>query len=324
MSKSTPAPPDYKSAAEAQAASSKDVTNTQNYANRPNINTPFGSQSWTTNSQIDPATGQKVTGWTQNNSLTPQAQDALNSQLDITQARSDIGKGMLDRVSSEYGPTMDWNKFTPETGKLDYSGVTKPDSSNDYYNKAGDAVYSQFSNRNEPIFQRQQAQMETRLRNQGLHPGDEAYDQQMKDMAQQQNDARTNASLAATQAAGGEAQRMFGMDTTAHGQQTSDIGNQANFANTARQQQIAEEMQKRGFSLNEINGLLTGQQVGMPTMPSFTNAGKSDATNYMGAAQNQYGAALDAANAQNAGIGNLMSLGGTLGGAALSNPFMFG
>jgi hypothetical protein len=51
---------------------------TQNYANRPTINTPWGSQSWQTQAGIDPSTGQSVTQWTQNTNLTPQSQAALD------------------------------------------------------------------------------------------------------------------------------------------------------------------------------------------------------------------------------------------------------
>ncbi len=43
-----PAAPDYLGAAQQQAAASKELTNIQNFANRPTINTPFGSQSWDT------------------------------------------------------------------------------------------------------------------------------------------------------------------------------------------------------------------------------------------------------------------------------------
>ena len=44
------------------------------------------------------------------------------------------------------------------------------------------------------------------------------------------------------------------------------------YANTIRQQQLTEQMQKRGFSLNEINALLSGQQVQAPQMPNFSQA----------------------------------------------------
>lgn len=314
MAKKAAPAPDYKSAAEATANSSKEVTNTQNFANRPDQITPFGNQTWQTQATIDPATGQKVTKWTQNTVLNPASQEALNNQQALDAGRSAIAGGMLSRVSQEFAPTMDWSKMTPQVNRLDYSKTTQPNSTNSYYDKAGNAIYNQFSQRNEPIFQQQQAQMETKLRNQGLNPGDEAYDAQIKGLAQQQNDARTNASLQATQGAGAEASRMFGMDTGAHALQTGDIQNQAAFQNTARQADIASEMQKRGFSLNEINGLLNGQQIGMPSMPGFQGATKSETTDYSGAAKNQYAAAQDAANASNATISGVANLaGGAMG-----------
>ena len=45
--------------------------------------------------------------------------------------------------------------------------------------------------------------------------------------------------------------------------------NQSAYANTIRQQQMTEAMQQRGFSLNEINALMSGQQVQNPQMPNF-------------------------------------------------------
>jgi hypothetical protein len=81
----------------------------------------------------------------------------------------------------------------------------------------------------------------------------------------------------------------------------------AAYQNTLHQSRLAEEMQKRGFSLNEINALISGQQVGMPTMPGFTSATKSDTVDYSGAAQNQYQAAQNAADSQNAMTNGLMS-----------------
>lgn len=74
-----------------------------------------------------------------------------------------------------------------------------------------------------------------------------------------------------------------------------------------RQQELAEMLGQRAQPLNELNALLTGQQVGMPTMPSFSQAGKSDTTNYLGAAQNQYQSSLDAFNAQQQGTANMMN-----------------
>ena len=85
---SAPATPDYLGATQLQGELNKENLNTQNYANRPTINTPFGSQSWGTQSVTDPATGQVVTQWTQNNTLAPGLQDALNDQIAIQGGRT--------------------------------------------------------------------------------------------------------------------------------------------------------------------------------------------------------------------------------------------
>jgi hypothetical protein len=117
----------------------------------------------------------------------------------------------------------------------------------------------------------------------------------MEQMRQSQTDARNQASYDATIGAGSEASRMQGMDLSSGQfansaaqqalQQQLAIGSQkygqnmqsSNYQNQLRQQQIAEEMQKRGFSLNEINALLSGQQVAAPQMPSFMGAERAEA-----------------------------------------------
>ena len=76
----------------------------------------------------------------------------------------------------------------------------------------------------------------------------------------------------------------------------SNVANQANFdqmmrssqyANQIRQQQMTEAMQQRGFSLNEINALLSGQQVNAPQMPSFSTASAAQAAPIYTAAADQ-------------------------------------
>jgi len=110
----------------------------------------------------------------------------------------------------------------------------------------------------------------------------------------------------------------------ASGQQFNQNMQYAQMMNQLRQQAIAEQAQRRGMSLNEMNALLTGQQVGMPQMPRFVPSGVAETPQLLNAANMQYQAQLDAANARNAGIGN--TIGGlfSLGSAAIGNPFAFG
>jgi hypothetical protein len=78
------------------------------------------------------------------------------------------------------------------------------------------------------------------------------------------------------------------------------------------QRQQAEMLQQRGSSLNEMNALLSGSQVGMPSMPSYNTAAAS-------APANVYQAGVDQGNYDQASSpwGGIADLGGTLGAAYL-------
>ncbi len=330
MGKSAKAP-DYTAAAEATGESSKDVTNMQTWANRPNQVTPWGSTTWDASSTIDPSTGKPVTSWTQNTELTPEGQKALDDQFAITGGRSDLARQLLPRASEEFGQEMDWSKYGdfqqgPTAGTLRGSlgpEATQVNPSERYYDEAGDALMNQFNARMEPKFARDTAALETQLRNRGFNPGDAGYDQALADMRQSQGDQYSNAAFQAAQLAGQEGSRMYSMDMGSRQQQMDELGfgnetmgaqfgldtQQTAQANTLRQNQLAEEMQRRGFSLNEINALISGQQVAMPNMPGFSQASRSAGVDYTGAARDQYSADQDAANAQNSFLNSVMGFG---------------
>lgn len=310
--------PDYEAAAEKQGQSSMEVTNYQTNANRPNQVTPFGSQSWQQTAVKDPVTGKMVPQWTQTTQLDPRAQHALDSQMALQSGRSDIGAGMLDRMRQEYGDVVDFGQFDKMGGKARGGKLNgQLGGANDYMGQAGNALMSQFNERMNPQFQQAEAHQDAVLRARGLKPGDEAYDSELSKLRQGQGDQRNQAMYQAQQLQAGEANRLQGMDANSRQMLNDTIKGQlgidmdvSGFNTTRRQQQIAEELQKRGWSLNEANALISGQQVGMPSMPGFTNAGKSDAVQYSQAAGQQYQADADAANAQNAMTGQMMSAAG--------------
>lgn len=304
MSKSAPKAPDYSAAAATQAESSRDVTEQQTWANRPTINTPFGQQTWSSTPTWDPTTQQYINSWEQNTNLTPESQNALDSQLRLTQGRSNLAEGLLGRVQDEYGEPMDWSQFqemaqTPEAQQygqglpefgntpnvpnynagnlpsrgqgpaqesyspeqiqrgLDTSGMTEIDPSQRYYDNAGDAIYNQFSSRAEPQFGRDTDALRTQLYNQGLREGDEAYDREVEKQRQSQNDARQQASYQATIGSGQEAQRMFGMDSGARGQQFGERSASGAFANSAADQALSQQLGIGGQRFQQ--GLQGGQ-----------------------------------------------------------------
>lgn len=361
---SAPAAPDYLGAATAQAQASERATTAQNFANRPTINTPLGGQSWATGQSIDPATGQPVTTWTQNTTLSPGLQAALEAQLGTQLGRSELAGGFMGRVADEYSQPFDYASL-PQMAQLNAPGSLSTRLT-DYtpglttgFNFGGaipqvdssyrDTVANQLMQRMQPVHDYQQNQLETRLANQGFTVGSEGYKRALDELGQRQAAER----FQALDQSGNEMQRLFGMQmqsqNTGYNQnlgaaqfQNQALGqaaaldqarlqaqnaalaqqfglNQgyANSQNQLRQQAIAEEMQRRGMSLNEMNALLSGQQVNMPQMPSFVASGRSETPNILGATQMGYDAQLGSYNAQQAGFGNLLGAGAQLGSAFL-------
>lgn len=89
----------------------------------------------------------------------------------------------------------------------------------------------------------------------------------------------------------------------------------AKFQNEQRNQQLTEMMQQRGFSLNEIQALLNGQQVGMPSFGGYSQAGQGQAADLMGAGKAQYSSGLQQFNAQQAAQQQMMKGVGSMAGA---------
>jgi len=315
--KSGPAPPDYTAAAERQAQSSREATTTQNWANRPDQNNPWGSTSWQSASDVDPSTGQKVTRWTQNTSLNPNVQGALDSQIDLQRGRSELGASMLGRAKQELGQPMEWGQF----GEYKNAPNARPfefGSAQDARARAEENAYKSATSRLDPQWQQRAGDLESQLANKGITRNSDAYSRAMGDFDRSRNDAYQQAQMGAISAGGNEAQRNVGMDLNINQQGFNQDLQSTQAQNNIRQQQIAEEMQRRGFSLNEINAAISGQQVSAPQFQPFSMAGASAPVNYMGAAQQQYQGAQDQWQNQNAGLGNILGAAGQVGSA-----FMF-
>jgi len=357
----SPAAPDYMALAEKQGQISKENLNTQNYANRANQSNPWGDVSWSSKSVIDPSTGQPVTQWTQNTSLAPGLKSALDAQIGLQGDRSQLAASMLGRVQNAYANPVDTASlpaFTmanaPQnlgTNVTDYSrglntgfnvaNVPQYDSS------YRDQVATQLMQKLQPTQDYQTRSLETKLSNQGLRPGSEAYNRAMGQLQNAQSNERYNAYAQA----GDEASRLYNMQMGSAQQTYNQNQGLANFNNAAlnqasaldiarmnaqnqalsqqyglnntqaanqnalRQNMLAEQLQLRGLPLSEMNALLNGQSVSNPTMNNYNTAGLAATPNYMGAAQNSYDAQLGAANASNAANNQLWSTAGTLAAA---------
>ena len=164
-----------------------------------------------------------------------------------------------------------------------------------------------------------------KMRNQGLKPGDAAWQNQIQSQGQQFNDQNNQALWSANQAGMAESSQMYNQmmgqqqnrynqAIGANNQNFNQAMTQSQYSNQIRQQQLTEAMQLRGFELNEINALLSGQQVGMPQMPSFAQAGVAQPADIIGSgvAQANADAAADPTNA-------LINAAGTVAAAKVSD-----
>lgn len=238
-------------------------------------------------------------------------------------------------------------QFTLPEGQqtsLDFSGAPDIGDPERLRERAENAIYGRAQSRLAPQFDQRRQALEIKLRNQGLGPEDEAWQAQMGGLNMQETDAYNQAMFSAIDTGRAEAGQLFGQDVTRRGVATGEATTQGNFTNDAlrsqfgqnlqanqsnfgqatqnanysnaiRQQQLTEMLQQRGASLNEINALLSGQQVNTPQMPNFATASSAaPAPIYQaGVDQGNYNAAMDP-------LSGLLGAGATLGAAYLGRP----
>lgn len=191
--------------------------------------------------------------------------------------------------------------------------------------RAEEALYQRL----EPRLGAQREALETRLRNQGLSPGSQAWSLAMRDQAQAETDAR----LGVTAQGGNEQMLQAGIERDTAGfnnavtqQAMQNAISRAQFGNQARSQAIAETLQERGTPLNEAAALLTGQQVNYPQFGNYYTADVRP-TDVIGAnqvssavAQNNYNQAMQSRTSMLNGLFSLAGQGarfaaGGFGGA---------
>ena len=277
---SAPPPPDYRAAARETAAGNPESARLATRANRVDQFTPFGSLTYT-----DLGNDR----WRQDMRLTPQAQQALNQQLDLNQKYGEVANIGFDRARSIFeNPELD-------VGALPQRGINVGQT-------AQEAILSRLN----PQLSQQEEALRTRLANQGITLGSDAYNREMM----------------------------------AHGQRANDLTMQAalqgiNLDQANRSAALQEQAYLQDRPLNLINALRTGNQVQAPQFQQFAQQATTAGPDLLNAANAQYGAAVDAANARNAqtsgllgglfgvglGVAGLPVAGGSLGGNFLGGLF---
>jgi len=254
---SSPPPPDYAGAAAAQGAANVEAARASSKLSNPNFSNPYGSRTVTYGVNGDP--DQVIV----KDSLTPVGQKQFDTEQRINTALGGIAESGIGRIGNTLGTQFDMSQVQ-----------ARPDLSNTL---SRDQMTQSIIDRNQPQMDRQRAQLENQLSNQGIYRGSEAYDNAMDDLGRQENDFR----LGAIQAGGAEQSRMYGLESD------------------ARQNDIQTQSYLRSLPLNELNALRTGSQVGIPQFQSFSGQNVA-APDIMGATTNQYNAQVGATNAKNA------------------------
>jgi hypothetical protein len=224
--------------------------------------------------------------------------------------------------ATTYGGPASANHYRVGVGDINADSGTAGDP-NDYRQAGEDASYQSQMRRIDPQYDDQTTAMELQMRNQGLNPDDRAWQNQMRAMSDSYNDASQSARLASAAEGrmesalnwgqqqdtigntyrdtvanqnfglgkGNIAAQMAGInsnaDIAAARQTLGQNEQQFNQAMALRQAQNQETMTQRGFGLNELNAMVSGQQVGIPQFGGYNAAGRAAPTDYMGAATNE-------------------------------------
>ena len=220
--------------------------------------------------------------WTSEINLTPEAQAILDSELRQQTRLGEVSEGYLDQVANSVSTPYSYDGLPAVFGEGDINNAQM---------KAEEALYSRL----DPQFARDEEALRTRLVNQGISVGSEAYNTEMERFNQAKTDAR--------------------IQTTLSGQQ---YGNALlNQSLNVRNQAISEYDAQRKAPLNEYIGLSSGVQVQNPQFQSQSYGGaapvdygslaQQDYQNQIG----QYNASVAQNNQQQQNIGNFLGTAAT-------------
>lgn len=256
-----PPPPDYAGAANATAAGNLEASKYATKANRADQYTPYGSLTWRDIGDDR---------WRQDINLTPEGQSLLNQQMKTSGQLGSLQDTAFQGVAGQQ--SRGWG---------DENLVQSP------FNP-GETAQDAIMRRTQPLLDRSRASAETRLANQGIQQGSEAWRNAQDDIRRGENDAYSQAALQGIQT----------------GQQ-------------ARQQGIQEQQYFNSRDLNQLNALRTGAQVTNPQFGGYAQQQATPGVDMLGATRSSYDAALggvNASNAASAGVGQ--GLAGVAGSAA--------
>lgn len=300
MSKSSPPPaPDYTGAAVATASGNRDAAIASQQGSLVNQNTPYGSLNYSQRG----TTAQGNPTYQADYNLSPVGQQLLNYGNQSALGLGALQNTATQNVASTMGQPVN-NSNVPAL-QNNFNGQTASQGS--------DVAYKAATARLDPQWQQNTEMNRTQLANQGIMPGSEAYDNEMRVFNQGKNDAYSQAQANALSQ---------GLSEASLNNQTGF--NQANLNNATAAQQLQQNVSLYNQPLNALNALRSSSQVTNPQFSAQPGMQYTGGPNYAGAAQNQAAGALNGYNSQvgqqNSFTNGLYSLGGAaLTGLAFSD-----
>ena len=295
-SKPPPAPDPYETA-EAQAKFSKEAAIEQARLNAVDQSGPFGSTTFKRREDGTP--------YEQTVNLSPQVQAWLDSQFGSSTKLQDATGRQLDFLPTD--------RFQLP-GDIDATGYAREafgdavlDTASFDPTKIATASYEQAKSLFQPDIDDARKQMEIKLAQRGVGPGDEIWKDEMDRLDRQANQAYAGASRQATLDAGNEQTRAMNNAVTAR-----------NFGNNQYQTDLSNQLLQRNQPFSEAAALM-GTTPQFQT-PSFMNTGQSNvaAPDFIGATNSAYNAQMQNYNANQQNRAGTMNTIGQLAGTALS------
>jgi len=286
---SPPTGPNTADTIAAQTRADIDTANINTANGRPNVTNPFGSSTWTRVADASMPGGFR---WENNIAFSPEQQGLYDSTVGNQQSLLDTSGKLLSEIDKNYSTPFDFGKYgTAQT--IDNS----PDAFSAQRDAVQSALYERLMRTRTPQMERDRAQMDLSLRNQGLTPGSEAYDNAMRGLREAQSGEIQDYNSRSVEAGGLEQTRL-----------NTDFRSNAGFNNTVRSNSINEGLTQRNMPLTEYNALTQGTQ---PTLPTFQpyGTGTVQPTNVSGIQQQGYNSAQDTYNARMAQYQNLLNFG---------------
>ena len=212
--------------------------------------------------------------------LTPDAQAALDAQLSVQKGLAQTGENALtavqDKMSTPFqyqGPGIQTSlgSYAPAQTSLDLSNVAAMPVN------AGMTGQNAIMARLNPQIQAQNASLAQSLANQGVTPGSEAWKTAMMSQGQTQNDQLNQAALyginldlTANQQGYNQALSTGGFYNQGQNQNFNQQLSSAEFGNTAQQQDYTQQLQNYNLPMNTLNSLMSGSQIQTPQFQGYT------------------------------------------------------